>query len=65
MTDNVPSLKLQEVADEEGFDSIMEMLEHYTFESIVPACCEELCQVEPDGVCPHEHLSVLRTAGLI
>jgi len=35
------------------------------FSSVVPACCSEGCQVEPDGHCEHGHESVLLAEGLI
>lgn len=34
-------------------------------DSIVPACCDEGCSVEPDGRCPHGHPSVLLALGII
>lgn len=46
-----------------------ELIEEYGEEAlaggIVPTRCEEGCQVEPDGVCPHGCPSVLLEAGLI
>jgi hypothetical protein len=32
---------------------------------IAPACCEEYCDVEPDGVCPHGHPSILKDLGML
>ena len=58
-------LTLEEVAQEEGFDSIDELLNQYGSESVVPACCEDGCQVEPDSLCPHGNPSILIVAGLI
>lgn len=34
-------------------------------DSIVPACCSEGCQVEPDGVCQHGCNSILIEMGVI
>ena len=34
-------------------------------EENAPALCNEGCEVEPDGVCPHGCPSILRDAGLI
>ena len=34
-------------------------------DSIVPACCNEGCEVEPDGRCEHGCPSVLLAAGMI
>jgi hypothetical protein len=30
-----------------------------------PALCDEGCEVEPDGTCPHGCPSILRPAGMI
>jgi hypothetical protein len=45
----------------EGVDSLMDV----AFSSVVPACCSEGCQVEPDGECEHGFESVLLKEGLI
>jgi hypothetical protein len=34
-------------------------------EENAPALCDEGCEVEPDGVCPHGCPSILRAAGMI
>ena len=34
-------------------------------DSVVPACCDEGCQVEPDGRCEHGCPSVLLALGVI
>ena len=34
-------------------------------DSIVPACCIEGCEVEPDGCCEHGCPSILLAAGII
>jgi hypothetical protein len=39
--------------------------EDLILDSIVPACCSEGCEVEPDGTCPHGHPSVLVALGII
>ena len=66
MIENYPKkLTLEEVAQEEGFDSIDELLNQYGSESVMPACCEEGCRVEPDGKCPHGHFSILIEFGII
>lgn len=56
---------LKEVAEEYGYDSVMEMIEDYAFDSVVPACCTQGCEVEPDGKCPHGNNSILIQAGII
>jgi hypothetical protein len=43
----------------------MEFLEECTMDSVVPALCDEGCEVEPDGECEHGCPSVLMVAGLI
>jgi len=48
---------LKEVAEEYGYETVEEMIEDYAFESVVPACCSESCEVEPDGHCSHGHKS--------
>ena len=55
----------KQVAEEQGFDSVSEMLEEIGTEAIVPACCSEGCEVEPDGHCEHGHPSVLISLGII
>lgn len=56
---------LSEVAEEYGYESIHELIEEYCFESVVPACCSEGCEVEPDGHCSHGHTSILIEFGII
>ena len=53
-------LTVSETLEREGVD-LMEI----TFCSVVPACCSEDCQVEPDGRCQHGYDSVLIKEGLI
>ncbi len=40
-------------------------LEEIAMDSVVPACCSEGCQVEPDGTCEHGFNSVLLAMGII
>jgi hypothetical protein len=40
-------------------------LDEVASSSTVPACCDDLCEVEPDGYCEHGHPSVLLVSGLI
>ena len=42
-----------------------EALSRWSVDSIVPACCDEGCEVEPDGRCEHGCPSALIAAGLI
>lgn len=37
----------------------------YSFASVVPACCSEGCEVEPDGKCQHGFPSILIKYGII
>lgn len=55
----------QQLAVELGYPSVEAMLEDFHNKSIVPACCDESCDVEPDGKCPHGHPSCLVEAGRI
>jgi len=34
-------------------------------DSVVPACCEDGCEVEPDGTCEHGHPAVTLALGVI
>jgi hypothetical protein len=61
----IHELSLKEVADVTGFDTVSEMIEEYAFDSVVPSCCSENCEVEPDGVCSHGHNSILVVFGII
>ena len=56
---------LKVVAEEYGYETVEEMIEDYAFESVVPACCSESCEVEPDGHCSHGHKSILIVFGII
>jgi hypothetical protein len=40
-------------------------LEDIMTDSVVPACCSEGCEVEPDGKCEHDCPSVLLAMGVI
>lgn len=57
-------LTLKQFAQDEGL-SVMELLEEYGNESVVPALCTEGCEVEPDGRCEHGCPSLLLAAGVI
>ena len=41
----------------------MGQLEHWSFDGVAEAT--DGCQVEPDGRCPHGHLSWLRQLGIV
>jgi hypothetical protein len=53
------------IAADEGYDSVMELVEDFALESVVPACCTEGCQVEPDGSCEHGNQSILLELGYV
>lgn len=58
-------LSLSDVALDHGFGDVDEMAEALVLESVVPACCEEGCEVEPDGRCEHGHPSIFLAMGVI
>lgn len=58
-------LSAQETAELHGFEDTIDLLNATVFDSIVPACCEEGCEVEPDGHCEHGHPSILLEMGMI
>lgn len=43
----------------------MEVIQAWVMDSVVPACCDEGCEVEPDGQCEHDCPSVLIALGLM
>lgn len=58
-------ITLRQVAEDNGFEDINELLDTFVFQSVVPACCSAGCMVEPDGKCPHSNVSILIKAGII
>ncbi len=58
-------IKLAEVAENEDLDSVDELLEQFGHDSVMPACCKEGCQVEPDGRCEHGCPSILLAMSII
>lgn len=57
-------ISLQSLAEREGHTDTLEFIETLD-DSIVPACCSEGCDVEPDGKCEHGCPSALLAAGVI
>jgi len=53
-------ISVRQAIREDGRD-----FEEIAMDSVVPACCSEGCQVEPDGTCPHGFESVLLAMGMI
>lgn len=64
-TKNPHRVPLSIVAADNGYDSTAELLEGMGQDSVMPACCDEECQVEPDGRCEHGCPSILLAAGMI
>lgn len=54
-------ITVKEALEYHGYDDIFEL----QFASVIPACCSEGCEVEPDGICQHGNPSVLITLGMI
>lgn len=46
-------------------DQWLSQLGTWMHAGVVPALCEDGCEVEPDGCCEHGHPSVLLVAGVI
>lgn len=54
------------IAQDEGYEDVFDYLESGPgYDSIVPACCEHGCEVEPDGTCSHGHPSILLKMGIL
>lgn len=62
---NLFRIKISEVAENEGMEDVSELLEVFAYDSVMPACCSEGCQVEPDGRCEHGCPSILLAMGVI
>jgi len=54
-------LSVEQTLEQSGLGLYSEEL----MDSIVPACCSEGCEVEPDGTCEHGFPSVLLKLGVI
>ncbi len=57
-------ITLDALAKEHGFHHPSDFIGTLD-DSIVPACCSESCEVEPDGRCEHGCPSALLAAGII
>lgn len=63
---NTHRLKLREWLDDEGYETFSDAIESGVLsDSVVPALCDEGCEVEPDGRCQHGCPSVLLACGII
>jgi hypothetical protein len=49
----------------ESEDAYLEAIKGYVMDSVCPAMCDEGCEVEPDGKCPHGCPSILLAIGMI
>lgn len=65
MTKNKYEISLDETAEMHGYSDSDEMIMAVGMDSVVPACCSEGCEVEPDGTCEHGCESVLLAMGMI
>ena len=63
---NPHRINLAQMLRQHGYDSLDEMLASGALEdSVVPALCDEGCEVEPDGRCEHGCPSVVLALGFI
>jgi len=61
-------IKIKQFKEDLGIETSeewMEQLGEWVSDGIVPALCDEGCEVEPDGHCEHGHPSVLIALGMI
>ena len=58
-------ISTKQLAEEHGYEDVSEFLTNECQDSIVPACCSEGCETEPDGNCEHGCPSVLIALKLI
>jgi hypothetical protein len=58
-------MKLSALAKSYGYDDVTEFVTEACDDSVVPACCTEGCEVEPDGTCEHGCPSPLMALGII
>lgn len=64
---NPHRVSVKQALEEYGLDSSIENenTQRVLLDSVVPACCDEGCEVEPDGRCEHGCPSVLLALGVI
>ena len=61
-------MTLKEFREEHGIESGTDMLnalDSWSVDAIVPALCHDGCEVEPDGECEHGNPSILIRMGVI
>lgn len=64
----IMQMTLSEFKAEHGIcngTDMMDALEEWNSDGIVPAMCKEGCEVEPDGICEHGCQSILLRMGVI
>lgn len=62
----VKKLTVIETLNEHGFEDFDDWYENgEPFDSIVPCCCSECLEIEPDGHCQHGYPSILLALGVI
>lgn len=62
---NPHRVSLRKMAEDAGYSDVLSYIEAECTDSVVPACCIEGCETEPDGRCEHGCPSVLVAAGVI
>lgn len=62
---NENRMSVLRLAESHGYDDVMTFVEEVCSDSVVPACCAEGCDVEPDGRCCHGNPSPLIALGFI
>ena len=62
---NENRMSVLRLAESHGYEDLPTFLEEVCSDSVVPACCEEGCDVEPDGRCCHGNPSPLIALGII
>jgi hypothetical protein len=63
---NPHRITVAEWLEDQGFDSIEDAMQSDVLrDSVVTALCDEYCEVEPDGRCPHGCPSPLLALGVI
>lgn len=62
---NAQQISLAKVAQNEGYKTVNELILGMGEDSVMPACCSEGCDTEPDGYCEHGFPSILMAAGMI
>lgn len=58
-------LSIRETLDLYDYESIEDFCDQSIDDFAFPACCEDECQVEADGHCPHGYPSLPLALGLV